>query len=179
MPIDFFTSPCSVINGNCQKPGIVCKRTITDKSFGLCDAPSPSTLPAYIDTSDDSKWIAQVINNSSKEITFKAIDHCVPIFRSNGELENRCDGMLLCDNELIFVELKDRTYSGWLSKGSEQLISTISSFKANHNIQQYNKIEAYICNKQRPLANSNHIIEMEKFKNATGYILRVNRSITI
>lgn len=179
MPLDFFTSPCSDVNGNCRKSGIVCKRTTTDKSFGLCDDPSPSTLPAYIDTSNESKWIAQVINYASKEITFKAIDNCVPIFRNNDELENRCDGMLIFDNDLIFVELKNRAYSGWLSKGREQLINTISSFKDNHDINQYKKIKAYICNKQRPKAISNHFIEMEKFKNATGYILSVNSSIII
>lgn len=186
MPIDFFQAPCTLPNGNCQLPGIECKRSTKSKKFGLCDDPPPSTEPAYVQLHSPDDWIAIVNNPNSKKITFKAIDYCVPMLRPNGQLESRCDGMLYFEHDLIFVELKDRASNGWLAKGRDQLTITIQYFCANHNINVYRKIDAYVSNKQRPLAITSTNTEIQKFKDDTANILgnaglhlKVGRNITI
>lgn len=179
MPIDFFLAPCTLPQGNCQLPGIVCKSATRNIKFGICDDPPPSTMPAYIKLYHPDDWIAIVQNQNSKEINFKAIDNCVQIFRPDGQLESRCDGMLFYENNLIFVELKDRASGGWLSKGREQITITIDHFRAIHNINSYDKVEAYVCNKQRPLALTNNNAEVQKFKDETGFLLIASRNISV
>ena len=79
-----------------------CQSQTNQYKFGLCDDPNED--PAYIDTDIDdcSKWIATVENNQEIEVIFTAIDNCIEILRSNGEKENRCDGMLTYNNHIIF-----------------------------------------------------------------------------
>jgi len=179
MPIDFFTAPCAEVAGNCKTAGIVCKGTTNVDEFGLCDDPPPATLPAYIDTVDKNKWIAIVNNAVAKDVTFKAVDHCVTILRPDGTRENRCDGLLTYDNNIIFVELKDRAYSGWLGGARNQLTKTINVFAAEYNIATYNLVEVYVSNKLKPLTNAAHNIEKQKFKDETGLTLTVQREIII
>ena len=180
---DYFLAPCSLIDGNCKKVGVVCSSVTTSTLFGLCDdlpLPPPDTsLPAYVNVVDSDKWIAEVNNPRGIEVKFKAIDNCVPSFRLNGDQESRCDGMLLYENNLTFVELKDSASGGWIAKGRNQLIITIQNFSANNDIATYSKIEAYICNKQRPLTVVNISNELQKFKDETGCILKVDRNIFI
>lgn len=187
MPIDFFVAPCALIAGNCRKLGIVCANTTKSTTFGICDDPPPADTPAYLKFHSSADWIAEVDNQNAKEITFKAIDNCVKILRANGDLECRCDGMLCYDvNVVIFVELKDRTSKGWLSKGRQQLTITIGKFAENHPSGNYQLKEAYVCNKQRPLAITSTNSEVQKFKDDTsvllgnvGLLLRVERKIEI
>ena len=176
---DFFTAPCTRVNGQCRLPGIVCKSALNCSEFGLCDDPSPSDSPAYTDTTDSTKWIAQVSNPALREVTFKAIDNCVEVLRPDGTQESRCDGMLIFENNLIFVELKDRGYGGWQRKGKSQLAITIAKFQESHNIMQFSSVEAYICNKQRPLAVTSIITLAQEFRNETGFILKVDRNIRL
>jgi hypothetical protein len=158
-----------------------CKTASSLLYFGLCDDPPPATRPAYIKEveNEPSHWIATVLNEGEKEVVFYAIDHCIAIFRSNGDPESRCDGMLQCERKLAFVELKDRASSGWLKKGSDQLTTTINIFTANHDITVYNKIEAYVANKQRPLSNTGNATQIQKFKDDTGLILKVQAHISV
>lgn len=172
MPIDFFKNTC--------------KTTSKGKVFGLCDDPPPAENPAYIDEVDSSKWIAEVTNNSASEVSLYAIDHCVDILRPNGDMESRCDGMLTHDDNLTFVELKDRGHKGWLVKGREQLTITIQNFVAHHDISIYNKVEAYVCNKQRPFIVTGISEEVQMFKddtaallNSKGLLLKADRNINI
>jgi len=155
-----------------------CKTKSNSKKFGLCDDPPPDTKPAYIDENDKSKWIAFVSNPSNKDVDFYAIDHCINILRPNGKMENRCDGMLHYDKNIIFVELKDRAYRGWLGDGIEQLTKSIAVFKIHNNISDYS-VDAYISNKQRPISKSAHNAEIQKFKNDTGLILYVKQNINL
>ena len=170
MPVDFFTAPCTRVNGNCQLPNVVCKSTIQTSTFGLCDDPPPSS-PAYIDTTNPTKWIAHVNNPNLKQVTFKAIDNCVEILRPDGSQESRCDGLLIIGSNLIFVELKDRAPGGWLGKGISQLTITITKFKQEHDISQFTISKAYVCNKQRPLAVTSINQQMQQFKNDTAILL--------
>lgn len=94
-------------------------------------------------------------------------------------MENRCDGMLHYDNNIIFVELKDRAYRGWLGDGRNQLTKSIAVFKDHNNINDYSKVYAYISNKQRPISKSAHINEIQKFKDDTGFILYVKQNINL
>ena len=96
MPINFFENTCKTVSSQLY--------------FGLCDDPPPTTRLAYIKEAknEPSDWIATVLNEAEKDVIFYAIDHCIALFRSNGDPESRCDGMLQCESKLAFVELKDR-----------------------------------------------------------------------
>jgi hypothetical protein len=172
MPINFFDSAC--------------RTSSTATNFGLCDDPPPATNPAYIDGADDAKWIAEVRNDNAISVDFYAIDHCVVILRPNGQMESRCDGMLHYGTNLTFVELKNRSGSGWLREGREQLTKTIETFKDNYNVNNFNLEEGYVCNKQRPLAIRGNSTEFQKFKDDTaiilgnsGLLLKADRNIEI
>jgi hypothetical protein len=156
-----------------------CKTTTNNVIFGLVDDPAPSTNPAYIDEVDANKWIAEVINRSQFQVDFFPIDHCVVIIRPDGNDESRCDGVLKYDQKLIFVELKDRNHSGWLADGSEQLKVTFNIFKLYYDIRTFQKIEAYVSNKQRPYAITSSNSLCQKFKDDTGIQLKINRQITL
>jgi hypothetical protein len=168
MPIEFFLSSY--------------KNSSNKTIFGLCDDTTPitpSTRPAYIDENDENKWIAEVVNNNEYAVDFYAIDNCVEIRRPNGAIESRCDGMLYYNNKLIFVELKDRNCRGWLYKGTKQLTTTYNIFRANYDITQYSKIEAYVCNRQRPSTSPVRRTLIQKFKTETGLELKSGRKIIL
>jgi hypothetical protein len=171
MQIDFF--------------GTACQTSSNKTRFGLYDDPPPAKNPAKINELDESIWIAEVHNSSGQTVYFYAIDHCIEILRPNGEPEKKCDGMLHYGTNLIFVELKDRDYSGWISKGRNQLIATLTHFIANHNVDNFTIESAYICNKQRFSAINNKI-EVQKFKDISiellggnGMNLKIDRNIVI
>jgi hypothetical protein len=148
--------------------------------FRLCDDPNED--PAYIDTDIDdcSKWIATVENNQEIEVIFTAIDNCIEILRSDGTMDNRCDGMLTYNNHLIFVELKEKNYrNNWVVKGEKQLKNTINVFIANHDLEIYKSKKAYIANNKKPNFQSSQITRMDKFKDETGFRLIIQNTIEI
>jgi hypothetical protein len=165
MPINFFDKPC--------------KTSSNAKRFGLCDDPPPSENSAYIDENDDSKWIGIVNNPTNKEVDFYAIDNCVDVLRADGNKESRCDGMLNYEKNIIFVELKMRGTSGWLTKARNQLTITISKFQEENNLSQFNAVEAYACNGLRPLSNLGNSAQIQKFKDETGLIMYAQQEINI
>jgi len=164
MPINFFDENAKTGSSNVR--------------FGLCDDPPPSINPAYIDENDDTKWIGIVNNPVKKSIDFYPVDNCIPIYKPDGNLERRCDGMLLCDNNLSFIELKRRE-NKWLGDGRKQLTITIQNFQNNHDIKAFSKVDAYLCNSIRPIFKENYIIEIQKFKDDTGFVLNVQQNIHI
>ena len=108
----------------------------------------------------------------------------------------RCDGILKYDNNIHFVELKNRydipTYtnnmgqivSSWYDKGFEQLIESISQFILHHNKTEYIFGDCYICNKQ--VFRRSSMVKVANFKNITalilendGLILRMSNTIEI
>lgn len=149
--------------------------------FGICDESNDTVkLPAYLDEQNQTKWIAEVHNNKSKEISFFPIDNCVEILRENGEDENRCDGLLKYEKDLIFVELKNRGFTHkWVSEGANQLSVTFNVFKQNYNIDDFFRIRFYICNGQRPKAVVSCKSFLNSFKQATGLEIKVYRLIEI
>lgn len=165
MAIDFFQNKC--------------KNTTSASDFGLCDDPPPPSKPAYIDTTDTTKWIGIVENNQNKEVDFIAIDACIDIKRPNGEQENRCDGLLSYDNSLIFVELKSRDGGQWVKKGREQLTITINHFKNNYDINSYDDVYGNVCNSLRPISNVGHATNIQQFHDDTGLVLKTDSKIKI
>jgi hypothetical protein len=167
MPINFFEEAC--------------KTSSSQLYFGLCDDPPPATSPAYIkeEEVEPTDWIATVFNGAEKEVAFYAIDHCIEILRPNGEQESRCDGMIHFENDLVFVELKDRASDGWIKKGREQLTTTIRIFSDNHDKNVYHNIGAYVANKQKPLVYTGNSTQMQRFKDDTGLILKIQADISI
>ena len=164
MPVNFFdTTHAQTTNAN---------------NFGICD--DQNKTPAYIDETNTSNWVADVKNANNKTATFYPIDNCVDTFRPDGTMDNRCDGMMKYDNNLSFIELKDRANQGWLGHGLKQLKSSIKHFKSAHpNSLNSLNIKAHLCNKQRPSAAKSYITNTASFKDDTGYIVEINRVITI
>jgi hypothetical protein len=157
----------------------LCQTTTQSSVFGICDDTPPPSKPAYIDAIDRNKWIATVENTNQRELIFVAIDNCIKIFRSDGSMDSRCDAMLAFQDTIIFVELKDRQSSGWLAKGESQLKNMIALFTANYDISAYKFRNAYLSNKSKPNFQSGQMTRIQKFKNDTGFILKISTVITI
>jgi hypothetical protein len=161
-----------------------CQNKTHSSKFGLCDEPSPSEKPAYIDTdisNEQEKWIAIVENKTEIEITFTAIDKCIVIKRLDGSMDSRCDGMLTYWDSIIFVELKERAVKNnvWVGKGEQQLRNVIRVFKENHSLDSHQSKKAYIANNKKPNFQSSQTNRMEKFKDDTGFRLRIENTIKI
>ncbi|MCP9750204.1 hypothetical protein [Ferruginibacter sp. HRS2-29] len=154
-----------------------CQDLTNEILFGLCD--DQNNTRAYIDTVDRNKWIAIVENESSIEITFTAIDNCITILRSNGDLDSRCDGMLTYTNNIIFVELKEIRTGGWISAGIDQLKHTISLYAANNILTDIRKRRAFLSNKKFPKFQYGHQEQMEQFKNEVNVRLIIHNTIKI
>jgi len=149
-----------------------CKTESDNEEFGICDDPPPAIEPAYIDENNRSKWIAIVKNTQKRTVKFYAIDHCVPIYKEDGNMESRCDGMLLYSKTLVFIELKERKKGQWFKIGREQLTTTINIFKSENDLNTYEKIEAYVCNSLRPLVHMGQFSNIQKFNDDTGLLLK-------
>jgi len=157
-----------------------CRNVSNKKRFGLCDDPPP-TKQAYIDEVNGAKWIAVVTNNSRKEVTFTAIDHCIEIKEADGKMAKRCDGMLTFDSTIAFVELKERDEKGnkWVKDAEKQLHSTIGYFEKSDEAGNFKTKKAYIANKERPKFKESQNVRMDHFFTETGYILRIENRINI
>ncbi len=134
MPIDFFKSTCQ-------------EQPIQAKAFGLCD--NQNGEKAFTDLLDNNNWIAIVENNSQIPIKFTAIDNCIEILRPNGEMDNRCDGMLTYTDNIVFVELKIQR-TRWITDAIDQLETTIQHFIDHHDIDSFRHKRAFACNKKHP-----------------------------
>ena len=167
MPVDFFIIPC--------------QNTLNDKLFGLCDDSPPANTPAYTSLINKSKWIAKVKNDREFDVLFIAIDNCLNIKKPNGHIDSSCDAMMIYNNKIIFVELKecDDNKNAWIRKADAQLRNTIQHFKSNHPIAIYSDKKAYISNNKHPNFRSTQAIRMEKFKDDTGVQLRIENTIEL
>lgn len=154
----------------CKK---VCRYTSSKKEFGLCDDGNLSH--AYIDENDGEKWIAVVDNHYQKNIIFIAIDNCIK-FSSK-----KCDGVLCSDEKVVFVELKNRggKPKEWKDDAENQLKETILVFENLDKAKEFQIKEAYISNKKVGKHNEKNHQRMEKFKDDTGYVLRIQNRIEI
>lgn len=96
-------------------------------------------------------------------------------------MASRCDGLIRFLNNLIFVELKERRRPAkdWLEGGMQQIIATLEVFKQNYNIADFDKVEAYVCNRLKPLAHRGYNARIQRFKDETGLILNPTQVIDL
>ncbi len=129
-----------------------CQSYTQEVRFGICD--DDNKKPAYIATGPNEKeWIATVVNKQPKVITFTAIDNCIEILREDGNMESRCDVMMIYENNIIFVELKDKR-EDWRTLGINQIEITLTHFISNHTeyYKSFKKKRAYVANRKHQIS---------------------------
>jgi hypothetical protein len=159
-----------------------CQTQSARKKFGICDDPSPSIRPAYIDEQNGANWIAVVVNEDRFNVIFTAVDHCINTLKSDGQMDNRCDGFLAFETTVIFVELKQRSgrnTTEWIKDGEVQLRATIGHFKDTAVANLYTTKKAYIANSSKPKFRASQAGRMEQFFTDTGYVLRIENRIVL
>jgi hypothetical protein len=156
-----------------------CQTKTNAALFGICDDNNQPEAPAYLNDTNSKTWTAEVRNDQKIEVTFTAIDNCIPIFRENGEMESRIDGLLTYNSDrLIFVELKIVRES-WIPGGIQQLENTIELFSAQNDLSSYKKRRAFLANKKHPRFKFSHKETMQVFKNKTGVRLIISANIKL
>jgi len=164
--IDFFIPQCQTKN-------------ICAKKFGICDDEDESAkTPAYISTDPADKWVAVVQNQTEKVINFTAVDNCIEIRHSNGDMDNSCDAILTNDEHIVFIELKVQRTSGWITHAvDEQLQTTIDHFKENCDINKYRYKRAFVCNRKFPRFNASNKEKMNAFYKKNHIRLSIEQTI--
>ena len=179
MQVDFFVAPCTKVDGNCKKSGVTCKESTKVERFGLCDKNSDKREPAFIDIKNESIWDVAVLNPIKKEVTFKAVDFCVDIFRVGNELIKRCEGFLFYENKVLFIELKNREKGRWLIDAREKFQETILKFRENHPSAGYELLEPIVANKLFFRAHQNEMVQKRILKDNTGLEFHVTTIVNI
>ena len=83
MPIDFFATPCSNSRGNCSTEPINCLQLIPNSLWGISDIDGGNNIPAKINIVNPNSTTDFIVNNNSNaQVTFKAVDWCVDIYRT-------------------------------------------------------------------------------------------------
>ena len=179
MPVDFFIAPCEKPDGNCKKTGVICKKTTNESRFGLSDENAHKREPAFLDLNNELNWDATVLNPENKEVTFKAVDFCVDIFREGRDLIKRCEGFLFYENKILFVEVKRGKTGRWLSDAREKLQETISKFKESYPGGEFEILEPVVSNKLFYRTHQNEQVQKKMLKDAIGVDFHVRTTITI
>lgn len=202
MSVDFFAIPCANLKGNCQTYPIKCLQNITSKIFGISDADANNRLPAKIITSNDIEWDFSIENPHNKNVRFKAIDFCVDIFRTgtynvedenrktkdfssdcfhpnNNELIKRCEGFLLLESSIHFIEIKNRPDGNWLSDARKKFEETILSFREHHPEFAFIKTKAIVSNNLFFRTHQSEKIEKKILKDKIGVEFIISNKILI
>lgn len=173
--VDFFTGFCA--------DGSPSDDTTSAELFGICDDAPVAGAPrrrAYIDHSDSDKWLATVVNQPRHQVVFKGVDNCITILKGNGNLQSRCDGILLYDDFTLFIELKSRADDStkWMTESASQVKQTIKDFRRGHP-EDTTFMEAYLVNAQRPAFQEGRQNFIDRFYKDTGVILHVEATIIL
>lgn len=154
-----------------------CLKAINLAEFGLCD--DKENQPAYIDTQDKSKWIAEIINPASLAVDFYAIDNCLCFEGENNNKISTCDAAIkIEERKIYFIELKQRKSKGWISKVKKQLKSTLDLYR-RFDPQPTEHIICCASNSQRLSAPTSNLGSLRDFKQETGCKLLVQAKITL
>ena len=186
MPVDFYATPCNNLLGNCQTEPINCLQSIPNNTFGISDVDGVNGLPAKINAiNPDSTTDFIVVNNSNTEVSFKAVDWCVPIFRTGtynlndgarvtaqfssnnigADLLKRCEGFLQFDNSIVFIEIKNRPGGrGWLKDAREKFEETILSFREHHPDLANQIVKPILSNPSFPGPHQNETVQKKILK---------------
>ncbi len=144
-----------------------------------------------------------MVNNSDTRVTFKAVDWCVPIYRtgsysldddnrmdsqfssdsditSGGELIKRCEGFLQYDNSIVFLEIKNRPGGrAWLKDAREKFEETILSFREHHPNLSTQIKKPILCNPSFFRYHQNEMEQKRILKDKVGVEFIRRNSITI
>jgi hypothetical protein len=200
MPIDFFSTPCNNLQGSCQTELIRCLQIIPNDAFGISDSNANARIPAKVVLNDDSSWDLTVENISGKEISFKAIDYCVEIYRTgnynlnddnrdktnfsvsnnpnDGQPTKRCEGFLRYEESIVFFEIKTGKYGAWLTDAREKLEETILSFNyahPNHNLN----IEKPVITNKNYIVHQNLAYQSKILKKKVGIDFVLQHTLSI
>jgi len=189
MPVDFYAIPCDNLQANCQTEPIQCLQAIPNNIFGISDLDGGNNIPAKIRVAPDSKIDFIVVNNSNTKVSFKAVDWCVPIFRTGNynlddetrvteqfssenigdELIKRCEGFLQFNDTIVFIEIKNRHGGrGWLKDAREKFEETILSFREHHpNLANQIK-KPILCNPSFKGPHQNETVQKKILKEKIG-----------
>jgi len=131
-------------------------RTVTNEvKFGICDGENDQK--AFVVLDNQAEWICTVVNNRAAEVAFSAIDYCVVILREDGNQERSCDAMLTYEDNIVFIELKEKGKS-WMADGIKQIQKTLPYFTANHDLSVYRHKRAFVTNRRHP---DFHVLDTE------------------
>jgi hypothetical protein len=201
MPVNFFSVPCANPVGNCTVNTITCLAFIPHQKFGISDASGGNSEPAKVVTVDPEQWDLTVLNNSMVEVRFKAIDWCVPIYRTGSycladetrtatqfssnnignQLIKRCEGFLQYDSKILFIEIKRRKNkaSEWIEDARQKFEETILSFREHHPNLADQIIKPIIVNPIHTGVSQNEMIQKKILKDKVGVEFIRQNSITI
>jgi hypothetical protein len=155
MAIDFLGGDCSSYSSS--------------QVFGLKD--DMPNVPARITEDTADLWVAVVHNPSEHNAQFIGVDNCVEVIRENGEEESRCDGILVADGNLVFVELKTGLSRGWFGEGLAQIEATMRVFFQNHHRSDFRVVRAQVCNSSHPRSAVGRASTLEAFFDRTGILV--------
>lgn len=203
MPVDFYAKPCANPAGNCTTYPLPCLANIPNPQFGITDEDGADSTPARVDTLDPTIWDLTVTNNSGVEVIFKAVDWCVPIFRTGtynldddtreeslfstnntgigGNWIKRCEGFLQYDAKIRFIEIKriKTKQSKWIKDAREKFEETILSFKEHHPHLANQIIKPIIVNPKYTGLAVTEMVQKRILKDKIGVEFIRQNSITI
>lgn len=186
MPVDYYSIECNNAQGNCETESIQCLRPIMCTTFGISDIDGGNNLPAKINTvNPDPVTDFIIFNNTNIEVFFKAIDWCVPVYRTSNynlddeerdiaqflsdslgnELIKRCEGFIEFNDSIVFIEIKNRPGGrGWLKDAREKFEETILSFKEHHPTLVNKIVKPILCNPSFIGAHQNETVQKKILK---------------
>ncbi len=120
----------------------------TQKEFAICD--DHDQKPVYIEHIGDSDHQVVVVSNNRTDYSFIAVDHHIPLKKTDGSDDKICDAMLFTDKTVCFIEIKCWRGGTWIQKAAEQVACTIGHYDKSHPSDKHKIRDAYLCNwKQR------------------------------
>ncbi len=166
MRINFLTTNCKEASRN-------------DDLFGICD--NQNNTAAYTNLTDQSKWIAKVINEKKIEVTFTAIDNCIIILKEGTkDKESTCDGMLTFEKSIYLVELKKQITGGWIPEAVSQLENTIKLLLSNNALTEFKFKKAFACNRKHPnFKTMDNEFSKRFFEKTNGFRIDIQTDIRI
>lgn len=155
-----------------------CRTRLNNKRFGIRD--DIENQPAYIDIKQEKQWSAEIINSTGQDLDFYAVDNCLDIRDPDNNIPSLCDAAIqTLQNELYFLELKNRASKGWRGKAMQQLRNTVALYREKQDEQQSAKITCCICNSQKPRAPESNLLPIRQFESKLGCRLLLQTEIEI
>jgi hypothetical protein len=162
--IDFFSEACKEPARRDAEYGLIDNITKYKRAFSAVDK--------------RNEWIATVKNKFEKSVVFVAIDGCISIKKENSnDDESLCDGLLLFDDALYLVELKNQQ-SSWFTTAKAQLTNTIRLLNAHHSTLPKRR-KAFACNKAHGRFQVIENAKQKRFYEETGFRIDKNATITV